>query len=607
MIMRVFNRSLMGTLILIALFWAGCKKEITMQNPAEKLTKGITLPEANFSKEKLTISNAKKIYEQQVNQVASRSDTLEYGSSLIILSQSMPLWDFANYWLYMGDSSIIVVPITQCSDIDNKKQSHIVFFNNKETGQIESRFLFLQAEDGFEMTEANIANFSGNIIQLDWEGKIVDSYSFEDGQISGFVHSKDESSPRTEFACWDVLYEFLVLYDNSGCYTYSVFVEGVWCVNTSSGGGSYTYGDDPFGWGNNESPSGGNSSNGGGGDAWSPNNISNFFNLSDLLGTDMLNAQLINQFKNKYCLFTPSSELLSNIQNSCGLPTDSEDLYIELKQLFSAGPTTMNPCVKDLIIQDRITFLESKGIPITSEQLLTLFDLNTLLSCEGGEVVSDYFSNFWYAPPPPSNPPITDVKANLDACFGTSCSNCTYSVTLYIEQPKPGTRDIFAWNSSGSSTSGSLKYNGGHTFMGLNQTDEDGEVTSKMVGFYPHDYPNGGENVSGNLYNEDANSRFNISVRYSLTEAQFTKLRENLEGASYTFNALSQNCSTFAVRLINSAAGLDIPEKKHYQFPIGTFDANPADLGEDLRADSHGGIFNSLPTHYFIIPSNFCQ
>lgn len=211
----------------------------------------------------------------------------------------------------------------------------------------------------------------------------------------------------------------------------------------------------------------------------------------------------------------------------------------------------------------------------------------------------------FYPAPPPEGLPIQDVKSALDNCFGTSCSNCTYTATIYIDQPVPGTRGLYTTSGGPGGSGGSSYYSTGHTFLKLSQTNSSGVTTTKGIGFYPLEYPTGGGETPGYFFNEDDNSAYNIKVTFDVNQGQFTNIRNTLNNIHFMFTAGYNNCTSSVVAALNSA-GLNIPLSPRHKWPVGEILANPGDLGEDLRANPQGGQFSSTSNAQYFTPSS-CQ
>jgi hypothetical protein len=170
-------------------------------------------------------------------------------------------------------------------------------------------------------------------------------------------------------------------------------------------------------------------------------------------------------------------------------------------------------------------------------------------------------------------------------CFtNVGGSDHTYTVTLAVEQPSPGTRT--PWVSSGNGSSGSSAsgnpVSAGHTFLILTETTANG-TTTRNVGFYPQGvisplYPS-----DQGVLNNDQATGYNISLTITMTNAQFFTILNFLgqgNNTGYLYNLNSNNCTTFALNALASA-GINIATTKGTWLD-GTGD-DPGDLGEDIR------------------------
>jgi hypothetical protein len=187
-----------------------------------------------------------------------------------------------------------------------------------------------------------------------------------------------------------------------------------------------------------------------------------------------------------------------------------------------------------------------------------------------------------------SIPPPTNLIANyLDyiKCFtNVGGSDHTYTVTLAVEQPSPGTRTPWVSSSNGGSGSsgGGNPVNVGHTYLILTETTANGSTT-RNVGFYPQGiisplYPS-----DQGVLNNDQATGYNISLTVTMTNAQFFTILNFLgQGNSpgFIYNLNSNNCTTFALNALASA-GINIPTTKGTWLD-GSGD-DPGDLGEDIR------------------------
>lgn len=192
----------------------------------------------------------------------------------------------------------------------------------------------------------------------------------------------------------------------------------------------------------------------------------------------------------------------------------------------------------------------------------------------------------------PTQKSILDPKKLIDNCFysDSECPNCKFSVTIYIEQPVPGTRTPYGGDGGSK--------NGGHTFLSIQQVDfSSGALDDKIItlGFYPHNNPSGNSEVPGSFYHENENSRYNISVTYPLTRIQLQAIQNYMNNVGELYNINTGNCSTVAVDALGSA-GIVLPKTSINIITLGDIEVNPADLGEDLR-NNHAGAasFYSSP------------
>jgi hypothetical protein len=212
--------------------------------------------------------------------------------------------------------------------------------------------------------------------------------------------------------------------------------------------------------------------------------------------------------------------------------------------------------------------------------------------CIDENVIENYF---------PSSEGLVPISfpEGLNNCFlgNTDCPNCTYSVTLFIDQPSPGERAVYSWTGEGS---GPSSKNGGHTFLSINQYSPGNilPIRTCTFGFYPAGpVPSGNNTVAGSFYVENTNTIANISVTYPLTFEQLEEMKYQLSLVEPFYDVNDSNCSTIPAYILNSI-GFNIPMTPRNVILLGTLNANPADLGEDLRASHPGGTFFSTSTPF---------
>ncbi len=168
---------------------------------------------------------------------------------------------------------------------------------------------------------------------------------------------------------------------------------------------------------------------------------------------------------------------------------------------------------------------------------------------------------------PGQEKPGIDLKRYL-ACFGVNTDNSTYQITVYVDEPSPG---------SGDTKNG---LNVGHTFVGFRKNSADGSYIEQVFGFYPAEYSTGWVNSK---FSNNGGSHYSVSATFPVSAGQFTRASNAARYmTSEMYNIFDQNC-TDAVFSVFDAAGIGLP-KTQSSFPYGV-DAgySPGQLGLDLR------------------------
>jgi hypothetical protein len=180
---------------------------------------------------------------------------------------------------------------------------------------------------------------------------------------------------------------------------------------------------------------------------------------------------------------------------------------------------------------------------------------------------------------PGINNPSIDLKSFLN-CFGTTQSNdFTYSLTIYVEEPIPG-----------SDASTSLTGNVGHTCIGLTKTDKNNPSSSitQIIGFYPVD---GKKSLSlspvdSKMHNNgdshpDRRTGYTISSTYDVGPAAFqSAIQAADEFSTKPYDLNDNNCTDYVFNIMNRA-GVSVPQTKG-DILVST-GHNPGQLGYDLR------------------------
>jgi hypothetical protein len=159
----------------------------------------------------------------------------------------------------------------------------------------------------------------------------------------------------------------------------------------------------------------------------------------------------------------------------------------------------------------------------------------------------------------------------------------TYSVTICIDQPIPGTRSPWRVQSSpNGSSAANNPIDVGHTFLVFSES-YGGTKIIRNVGFYPRTsvdpwYPSD----QGQL-NDNEGSNYNISLTISATNAQFFNMLNYVSQGNnpgYSYNLNTNNCTTFALNTLQ-AGDINLSSQTGSWFKGSGL--NPGDLGEDVR------------------------
>jgi hypothetical protein len=195
----------------------------------------------------------------------------------------------------------------------------------------------------------------------------------------------------------------------------------------------------------------------------------------------------------------------------------------------------------------------------------------------------------------PGNSVIKSIQAYFQCFTNVGGNDHTYTVTVCVNQPDPGTRSPWTTSSSGSSGSsaGGNAVNAGHTFLILTETYGNTTIT-RNVGFYPGTDVSPVETSSQGTLNHDELHAYNISGTFTLDNAQFFNILNFVSQGNtpgYLYNLNTNNCTTFALNAV-AQAGVNLPRT------IGTWlggaGNDPGDLGEDLRNGNIPGMTLNL-------------
>jgi len=164
---------------------------------------------------------------------------------------------------------------------------------------------------------------------------------------------------------------------------------------------------------------------------------------------------------------------------------------------------------------------------------------------------------------------IKDIKSEVK-CFSNNASS-TYSISVNVNQPSPGTRDVFVPFSG---------FRAGHTFLTLEQHNVDGSAIIRNNGFYPKNSAKPSDPIDAATFGEDSNTPFDISLKITVSGSDFITVIKDLENQTMIYNLDNFNCTNFAMDALKSI-NINLPSTKS----TGALFSgnNPGDLGEDTR------------------------
>ena len=186
--------------------------------------------------------------------------------------------------------------------------------------------------------------------------------------------------------------------------------------------------------------------------------------------------------------------------------------------------------------------------------------------------------------PPPDNP-IDNIQAYFRCFTNSSSIDHTYSVTVCVSQPVPGSRSPWAFTSGGpvGSSAAGNPINTGHTFIIFSENSA-GSIITRNVGFYPLGIVNPSYPSDQGILDDNEKTSYNISMTYNVTNAQFFNMLNYASlgnNPGYIYNLNTNNCTTFAIHTL--AAGDITLSSSQGVWPGGGHGYDPGDIGEDIR------------------------
>ena len=189
----------------------------------------------------------------------------------------------------------------------------------------------------------------------------------------------------------------------------------------------------------------------------------------------------------------------------------------------------------------------------------------------------------------PGNSVIKSIKNYLQCFTNVGGSDHTYTVTVCVDQPDPGTRTPWTFSSGGSSgtSGGGNPINTGHTFLIFTETYASTTIT-RNIGFYPSGIVTPGRPSSPGQLNDDENHYYNVSGTFTLDNAQFFNMLNFItEASTGTYNLNTNNCSTFAINTLTEG-NIQLPRTEG-TWPGGAGN-DPGDLGQDIKNSNIPGM-----------------
>jgi len=208
----------------------------------------------------------------------------------------------------------------------------------------------------------------------------------------------------------------------------------------------------------------------------------------------------------------------------------------------------------------------------------------------GGASGSDYGTIAGSSRPLPKIALVTkgpNIIANIQdyfKCFtNAGGSDHTYTVTVCVDQPVPGTREPWRLQSnSGASSAANNPVDVGHTFLIFSES-YGGTTITRNVGFYPLSGVNPYYPSDQGQLNNNESSTYNISLTITVNNAQFFNMLNYVSQGNnpgYLYDLNSNNCTTFAINTLR-AGFVNLSSQPGSWFKGTGYD--PGDLGEDIR------------------------
>ncbi|MBS1935818.1 MAG: hypothetical protein JST96_17595, partial [Bacteroidetes bacterium] len=185
--------------------------------------------------------------------------------------------------------------------------------------------------------------------------------------------------------------------------------------------------------------------------------------------------------------------------------------------------------------------------------------------------------------------PAINVVANVKdyfKCFTNVAGNGnTYTVTVCVDQPVPGTRQ--AWglvtNAAANASSGVNPVDVGHSFLIF--TQHSGAATvQRNIGFYPSSTVTPRSPAAPGTASNDDQHGYNVALTVTVTNSQFFSMLNYAEqNVADVYDLNTYNCTSFVLQSL-FAGNVVLPATKGTW--LGGSGYDPGDLGQDIQGMS---------------------
>lgn len=182
------------------------------------------------------------------------------------------------------------------------------------------------------------------------------------------------------------------------------------------------------------------------------------------------------------------------------------------------------------------------------------------------------------APPVVNLPGEDHTKVNSKQfmdCFGNiSNTGASMKVTVYVQEPFPGTSFAVGPNSVG------------HVAIGLTKSNGNASVT-QVVGFYPDATGLSKLNAPSKIVNNGGDLDYNVSISYTVSAAQFGQIATYVSNPPSTYDITTFNCTNFVYDACQ-AGGITLPNPystSGFNTILMTYiyDMTPGSLGSSIE------------------------